>query len=48
MVPSYVIFTWPETAPKLMVLPVIVPVTVPVVRQGVPLTAIVPVKPPAV
>ena len=32
------IFTWPETAPKLIVLPVRVPVKILLARQGVPLT----------
>ncbi len=40
--PSYVIVTWPETAPKLIVLPVTVPVTRPAVMHGVPPTTIVP------
>jgi hypothetical protein len=35
---------WPDTAPKLIESPLIVPVTFPVVRQGVPLTVIVPAR----
>jgi hypothetical protein len=46
--PSYVMRTWPDTAPNLMVLPVIVPVTVPLVKHGVPFTTIVPDKLPPV
>jgi hypothetical protein len=42
ILPSYVIVIGPETAPKLMVLPVVVPVTVPVVMHRVPVTVIVP------
>jgi hypothetical protein len=35
---------WPDTAPKLIEVPLIVPVTVPLVRHGVPLTVIVPAR----
>jgi hypothetical protein len=34
----------PETAPKLIALPLTVPVTVALLRQGVPLTTMLPVK----
>jgi hypothetical protein len=48
IVPVYTTVFFPDTAPKLIVLPLMVPETMAMLRQGVPLTTMPPPRVPPV